>query len=423
MNFNSFYNESILDVTRSGLDPTVFSIESGRPPILHSSIKDQILNDIVRFQALIQLNKIYLIGSMLTRNYNRNSDLDVTIEVNKEDIDQDTGIIGVEKIIFLLKSLNGKMAVGTTHPINYYITTNFDEQNADSIYDIETDTWIKETSVTDVDVQGYMKKFTDLVSSVDLSTGELRRDLIDYNELKEIDEYSLVNVHSLLNKKLYEINKNIEELINLKIELKSKRKDAFDSPMTPKEILKYSSKNKLPANVIYKLFQKYYYFDLINKLEEIIKNRDSEEKYIDKIDDLLSYKESLSLHDFYFLDEKIKKFKAGKYDWKSPKSIRKYRDRRFRMDTPQKQYIKNSELNIHQSHRNLGLSKKVVDIAKKSPSGIWRLTPLQVKEIAMKYHHIPPNNHDPIKHLGNTGIVVWRKGKEHFYLVKHRKFR
>lgn len=107
-------------------------MNDGEPPVLNAGIKAQIVEDVLNLRRSIGINKIYIIGSILTRNYTRRSDIDVTIEVNKEDLDPDTGIMGVEKVIQLLTALNGKLAVGTTHPINYYITTDFDEDNADA---------------------------------------------------------------------------------------------------------------------------------------------------------------------------------------------------------------------------------------------------------------------------------------------------
>ena len=420
MNFESYYNESVLDLTRSGLDPSVFQLNDGEPPILNAGIKAQIVEDVLNLKRSIGINKIYIIGSILTRNYSRKSDIDVTIEVNREDLDLDTGILGVEKVIQLLKALNGKLAVGTTHPINYYITTDFDEDNADAIYDLETDKWLKEPLDSEVKVADYLRTFNELVSNVDLVTGKLRRDAIDFNELQELDDYSVVNMHTLLTKKLYEINKSVESLIHFKDIMKSKRKEAFSRPLSPEEIVKYSSKNKLPANVIYKLFQRYYYFDLISKLDEIINNRDQKGDYVKNIEDLLDYKESFTFEQFVELDEAIRKFKSRSVNWKDPKSIRKYKDRRFAVtrspNVASLQQIPDSQ----KSHRTLGLSQKIVDVAKRAPSGIWRLTPMQVRELAIKYHHISPNKKQPVKHLGNTGIVVWRKAPKKYYLVKHR---
>lgn len=420
MNFETYYNESILDLTRSGLDPAVFQLNDGEPPVLNAGIKAQIVEDVLNLRRSIGINKIYIIGSILTRNYTRRSDIDVTIEVNKEDLDPDTGIMGVEKVIQLLTALNGKLAVGTTHPINYYITTDFDEDNADAIYDMETDKWLKEPLNSEIRVADYLRTFNDLVSNVDLITGKLRRDAIDFNELQEFDDYSVVNMHSILTKKMYEINKSIDSLVRFKDDLKSKRKEAFSHPLSPEEIVKYSSKNKLPANVVYKLFQRYYYFDLISKLDEIINNRDQKGDYVKDIENLLDYKESLSFEQFVKLEEGVRKFKSRSVNWKDPKSIRTYRDRRFAATRKAGPSGLKQIPDSQRSHRVLGLSQKIVDVAKRAPSGIWRLTPLQVRELAIKYHHISPNARNPVKHLGNTGIVVWRKAPQKYYLVKHR---
>lgn len=420
MNFETYYTESILDMTRSGLDPTVFQLSEGLPPILQPAIKEQIMADLLNFKRAIDITKAYIIGSILTRNYNSKSDIDVTIEVHKEDIDEETGILGVGKIIATLRALNGKLATGTTHPINYYVTTDFNEDNADAIYDLETDKWIKQATDSELRVQDYMSRFNELVGSVDLVTGKLKRDVIDYEELSELSDYDIVNMHTLLSKKLYEINKNIETLVHFKDELKAKREEAFNHPMTPEEVVKYSSKNKLPVNVLYKLFQRYYYFDLIKKLDEIVSKRENGDEYVKDLDQLLGYKESLSFEEFSLLEEKVRSLRGGHVNWKDPKAVKKYRDRRFQAGI--KFHAKNLQQipDKYKSHRTLGLSQKIVDVAKKAPSGIWRLTPMQVREIAIKYHHIVPNARNPVKHLGNTGIVVWRKSPKKYYLVKHR---
>jgi predicted nucleotidyltransferase len=427
MSFLNYYTESILDRPRVRLDPTVFELaDDGFPPKLQPAIKNQILEDLLHFQRSIPVNKVLIIGSILTRNYSRDSDIDVTVEVNKEDIDQDTGILGIEALTQVLRSLNGKLATGTTHPINYYITTEFKEENADAIYDFDSDTWIKEPYDTNLEISDYMSKFEDLVSSVDISTGKLKRDVIDVQELENLDEDSIIDFHTILTRKLYEINKAVEDLVKFKKEIKTKRQDAFSKPMTPKQILSFSSKNRLPANVIYKLFQKYYYFDLINKLDQIIINKDKTNDYVDDIEDLLGYKESITFEDYNNLCEDFKRIKSGKFDWSKPSSHRKYKDRKFNFNKGMRGKTLTQVPNIYKknkTHHELDLAGSVVDNAKQAPSGLWRLTPRQVREIALKYHHIPPNERDPIKHLGNTGIIVWRKGPKLFYLVKHHSLR
>ena len=53
-------------------------------------------------------------------------------------------------------------------------------------------------------------------------------------------------------------------------DVKYDRLDSFNSKMTPREIKKYSVKNNLPKNVIYKMMEKYYYFEFMKTLSGII---------------------------------------------------------------------------------------------------------------------------------------------------------
>lgn len=63
----------------------------------------------------------------------------------------------------------------------------------------------------------------------------------------------------------------------------------------------------------------------------------------------------------------------------------------------------------------------VIDRAKKANRGIWRVSKRQVIDIAKKYQFAIPNENFPSKHLGSTGIILWRKGYNKYFLVKHKK--
>lgn len=63
-------------------------------------------------------------------------------------------------------------------------------------------------------------------------------------------------------------------------------------------------------------------------------------------------------------------------------------------------------------------TKKKLAVAKAAESGIWKLTKQQVIEIATKYEFNVPSATKRSKHLGSTGIVMWRKDKNNYYLVK-----
>jgi len=67
-----------------------------------------------------------------------------------------------------------------------------------------------------------------------------------------------------------------------------------------------------------------------------------------------------------------------------------------------------------------GSAEKMVDVAKKTTRGLWKLSKRQVVDIATKYKFNIPNAETKTKHLGSTGIIMWRRKKGSYYLVKRR---
>jgi hypothetical protein len=70
---------------------------------------------------------------------------------------------------------------------------------------------------------------------------------------------------------------------------------------------------------------------------------------------------------------------------------------------------------------SLSTAENVLKTAKDASSGAWKLSPLQVKEISDKYKFIIPDKVGSSKHLGSTGILMWRKSARDMYLVKFSK--
>lgn len=79
----------------------------------------------------------------------------------------------------------------------------------------------------------------------------------------------------------------------------------------------------------------------------------------------------------------------------------------------------------HQTELAIPLAQRVLDIAKQSDQGIWRISKAQAIALATKYRMHLPNDKIPAKRLGSTGIVMWRKTrgtrKPEIFLVKHEK--
>lgn len=271
-------NESVLDIPRNSLDATVFQFKDGDYPIMNPMIKTQILHDIETIAGMVHIEKFFVVGSILTKNYTPHSDIDVNVQIR---VPKDRMI---SPIFDLVKKLNGSMAAGTTHPINYYIMEEeYDLDKTEAAYDVANEVWIKEPKSSSFDANSYMNKFQNTVEGIDFTANELRRHIIDLEELKSLDKDQVKNLQSRVEEKMADIEDSVDKIIDTYKNVKSMRKNAFEKDMSPAEIRSYGSKNKLPENVIYKMLERYYYFDFIKQIQSVIEDNDISDKDIKKI--------------------------------------------------------------------------------------------------------------------------------------------
>lgn len=271
MNFDKqysqwFLNESVLDIPRNGLDPTVFNFPENGAPIIHPRIRAQIMDDLVEINKLVTILDYFVIGSILTVKYSSNSDIDVTLEV-----DEELSSGKMEDLVSVLKHIGGRLAVGTSHPINYYIVNGqYNHNKTEAVYDIANERWIKEPNEQSFNVRNYVSRLQTSFAEVDLSTAELRRDLIDFNELKKLSKEDIKGLDVEIQKKLGKIESNVEDIVSIYDNAKSLRKQAFAKVMTPQEIRKFGLKNNLPENILYKLLERYFYRDFAIRLKSLL---------------------------------------------------------------------------------------------------------------------------------------------------------
>ena len=95
------------------------------------------------------------------------------------------------------KNIQGKLIPGTQHPINYYIITNAimhqdQEDKADSVFDYRGNMFVKRPQDYTFDMNLYLSAYQRKVQGIDVVKGELKRDIIDYDELKELKPRILV---------------------------------------------------------------------------------------------------------------------------------------------------------------------------------------------------------------------------------------
>lgn len=280
--------ESIVDEPRRTYAKDVFDKANTENPRLKKSVKDAILSGVRKFQQIAPSLKHRVIGGILTKQYNDESDIDVNILFDVPAGQRDTVH---KKLRKKAAEVNGKSAPGTKHPINYFVLVSDEaydlaNQMADNVYNLEKDEFEKKSVIRPIDLDDYMSEFQDKVSKVDILTGELRRDVIDYASLKRLSRKEVKNLEGKVKAKLEEIENGIQALISTHKEIKSERMGAFLKKLTPAKLRKYGSQNALPKNVIYKLMEKYYYLQFFLELEKIIgDDKELSPKEADKVID------------------------------------------------------------------------------------------------------------------------------------------
>lgn len=281
--FKRFLSESIIDPMQKTLDRGVFVNPEEDEATLDPMIKAQIRSAIRQFETICPVKTYYLVGSILSKRYNRRSDLDITVEISKDDADEETQ----DALYAMLDKINGQMAGGSTHPINYHFNfVDEDEDltdNFDSIYDLGSDEWTKHSEDRYIDPSEFMDEFDERIREIDLNAMEIRRDIVDIDLLKDYSKDEIEGLVQMVEDKLDDIEDNIEEMVDSEEEVAELRREGF-SDITPEELKELGSKNALPINIVYKLMERYYYLDLIKKLKSILDEDDEiEEEDIPRI--------------------------------------------------------------------------------------------------------------------------------------------
>ena len=147
MDFSEYYNESSIDHVRDVYAPSVFINPEDSKPELKPTISNQIQHHVGRFGNLFKVTKFFIKGSILTKQYNDSADIDVYIQGNIPDNDAVK-----DKIEQLWSELDGQMAAGTKHPLQYYVTDkDYDFKNTEAAYDVGENRWIKQTPPKEID--------------------------------------------------------------------------------------------------------------------------------------------------------------------------------------------------------------------------------------------------------------------------------
>jgi hypothetical protein len=285
MRFKDFIKESIIDIPRQRYAPGVFDNADTNNPKLKKSVRDIILNQIDKFSEKYPVKKYSLIGSILTKKYRDDADLDMNIlfDVPKEKQEEVR-----KELASSLRSINGKLVPGTKHPINYFVITDPElkkknDAMADGVFDIDENEFVRRPTEDTFDSEKYEADFQAKVKEIDVVKGELARDIIDYEELKDLTADDVLNLQARVNSKLDEIEDSIEVLVDIGDDVVKQRQSAFNDDMSPEEIRQFGKKHKLPKNIIYKYLEKYHYLKFYKKCKDILEDGKVTDKEIDSL--------------------------------------------------------------------------------------------------------------------------------------------
>ena len=284
--------ESIIDIPRQTYAQGVFDDANTNDPKIKPSVKSQIEKQLKEFEAEYPIIKYSLIGSILTKRYRKDADLDINILFDVPVGKREDERVRLSKK-FLSSSnpdnIQGKLIPGTEHPINFYFITDeatYEEQNkkADAVFDIERDVFLKRPEEFVFDIDMYINDFIRKVNELDVAKGELKRDIIDYRELEDLSPNDVLNLQDKVKDKLEEIEDDIKVIIRIGDNVDAERRAAFDKDMSPDEIRQYGVKNRLPKNVIFKMLEKYHYLKFYKKCKKILEDGIVTDKEIDDLE-------------------------------------------------------------------------------------------------------------------------------------------
>jgi len=272
-------NSSILDYPKPGLEPKVWNFDG----TINENVKSQILNKLNKFiesqgySAKEIITKIYVVGSLTSYQYNRNTDLDVHCYLNLQNM---LGIFqGNEADLIELidkswrKTLNkaeSETIEGTQHPLEFYfeIPEDLSVAPSDGVYDLLNNTWIKEPKVITVDFDiekiypEIINRAKEIAKELDIQIGELKRDVTDAEMIQDLIDYLSEEQKGLfvekLNTKIEEIDNNIVDLLKVEQSISDKRHEdyAWDSE----------------GNILFKFLQRFGYVGLLKSIEKAIGN-------------------------------------------------------------------------------------------------------------------------------------------------------
>ena len=261
--------ESILDVAKKALPPCLW-VPDNRPETCGWVLKETAEREIQKvawdFRVFGCVSGVYIVGSMCTKQWTEESDIDVTVIMMEAN---DARLREAQKTAGAL--WDSIYLTGTKHPINPYVRRDMPLDLFDAVYDVENQTWLKQEDTTESTVPKKITEFDSLLKEIDLEKSQLHRDLIDYNCLLQLKPEDVSKLKEALEQRMQGIDRDVKKLALMYNTVHFLRTQGFKKTLTPLEIAQYKSRNQLPENVAYKLLEHYHYSKFLSAVSQALK--------------------------------------------------------------------------------------------------------------------------------------------------------
>jgi len=292
-------SDSSIDFPRKDLDLSVWE-KKDNLYIIRPEVKKKILEIISKYSdvSLLDIAKeIHIVGSIATNTFL--DDCDVDIHIIPKNIDE-WNEESQKKVIKWYNEHRDKIGgyIGD-HPAEVYIQLDINQDlMSDGCYSLLEDKWLTGPKIVSLDYDPYSDfsnvadDLRDVVEDADKLFGELKRDVIDYDVIKQAMEQLSPEQKELflerLKSKLEEIEKDIEVLYKKRKEWTDARKNA-SKPSSPEEALEdvELARKWKDQNAIFKFVNRYKYLKIIKELKELLDDDKITPHEVDTIKDIM----------------------------------------------------------------------------------------------------------------------------------------
>ena len=266
LSFTAFLNEGAERVAEHDtIDKNVWTVIGSKEPILSDEIYKQIMMNVSDIQDIVMVDKVYLTGDLLTKHWLDDTDMDVYVVIDKDNV----STIAYERLMKFIKARAGDFAGHTRHRLKYHLELVEDEDavkkleaSSPGIYDILKQKWLKVPSSSTQEVAEKVSVFMGRVKAIGMDQSAK----IDWDYFLDVDKDNLDNLKTALQSKAFDIyNELSDEPDDVK---KTIKRFAYGDPPTVEEIEKLYDKEKIPATIMQKLAIQYYISEYLKRLAD-----------------------------------------------------------------------------------------------------------------------------------------------------------